>query len=392
MIKKMIVKVRETPYFKLFNITILLALSFIFAMFQGGFVSWFIFYSFLPIVLYIVLLQLYPLRLIHVKRKISTKLAKAGETLTIELTLKRRWPFPLFLFTIMDAIPSTMIESSQQGKMMVLLWGKRQITLHYVIPQIQRGEHTFEFVTLLIGDPFGFYQKKVRISFRTVVIVYPAIHAIPYPQKDQQGIVPAYYDLEMDLSNLSGTRAYQSGDRLSWLDWKSTARTNQLATKQFDTIKQRHATIVMDLEAHHDDQFERGVSFCASLAQTLLKNGYTLELKQTGSTSSLVPRGSGDYQMSIIYQTLARLSPNDQDNPDGYVYNDRQQGTVYYYVMVHFSEHQFRLLEKAATEAHPIHVFVMMDKEDKMHLDVAGSPFFHLYRIGQSRQVTESHE
>ncbi|MTT31597.1 DUF58 domain-containing protein [Terrilactibacillus sp. BCM23-1] len=384
MIKNIIVKVRETPYFGLLNITILLSLSFIYAMFQGGFVSWFIFYSFLPIVLYIVLLQVYPLRHIHVKRAISTKLAKAGETLTIELTITRKWPLPLFIFTIMDEVPSTVIDSSQQGKMMVLFWGKRQMTLQYVIPQIQRGEHTFEYVTLLIGDPFGFYQKKVRIPVRTIVLVYPAIHTIAHPTKDQQGMVPTYYDVEKDLTSLSGIRAYQSGDRLSWLDWKTTARTNQLATKQFDTIKQRHATIVMDLKTHHDDQFERSVSFCASLAQVLLKNGYTLELKQIGSMSSLVPRAAGDYQMSIIYQTLARLSPNHQDNSDGYVLDDRQQGTVYYYVMVHFSEHQFRLLKKAATEAHPIHVFVMVDKEVKMskHLDVAGSPFFHLYRIG----------
>lgn len=52
--------------------------SYIFAKFQGGFVSWFIFYMLLPFVLYSILLYFYPLRDFTVKRKISAEQLTRG--------------------------------------------------------------------------------------------------------------------------------------------------------------------------------------------------------------------------------------------------------------------------------------------------------------------------
>ena len=52
---------------------ILLIATFMFAMFQGGFVSWFLFYTFLPFVLYSFVLFFYPLSSFDVERKLIKK-------------------------------------------------------------------------------------------------------------------------------------------------------------------------------------------------------------------------------------------------------------------------------------------------------------------------------
>lgn len=51
---------------------------FSYAMFQGGFVSWFLFYAFLPFVLYAGLLALYPLRSFQASRQMDKTQLHAG--------------------------------------------------------------------------------------------------------------------------------------------------------------------------------------------------------------------------------------------------------------------------------------------------------------------------
>ena len=55
---------------KLILLFLLIAMVFSYAMFQGGFVSWFLFYSFLPFALYGLFVAAYPIRDWQVKRKI----------------------------------------------------------------------------------------------------------------------------------------------------------------------------------------------------------------------------------------------------------------------------------------------------------------------------------
>ena len=33
---------------------------------------------------------------------------------------------------------------------------------------------------------------------------------------------------------ISGVREYQSGDQLSWINWKATAKTNKMMTNEFE--------------------------------------------------------------------------------------------------------------------------------------------------------------
>ena len=76
-------------------VLLILASTFVFAMFQGGTVSWTIFYTILPFVLYSLALFFYPLFDFRAERKIRTSSVQKGGKLIVSITLKRRFRFPL---------------------------------------------------------------------------------------------------------------------------------------------------------------------------------------------------------------------------------------------------------------------------------------------------------
>lgn len=80
------------------GLLLLIAISFSFAMFQGGFVSWFIFYTFLPFAVYSTILLFYPINNIIVERKVSKRECRAGDSVEIALTVTRKNRSASFIF------------------------------------------------------------------------------------------------------------------------------------------------------------------------------------------------------------------------------------------------------------------------------------------------------
>ena len=75
--------------------------AFVFAMFQGGYVSWAIFYAIVPFILYSISLFFYPLRAFTAERIIRTPNVENGGKFIVSLMVKRDFPFPL-LYTVIS--------------------------------------------------------------------------------------------------------------------------------------------------------------------------------------------------------------------------------------------------------------------------------------------------
>ena len=75
--KKYFQKFKEV--WKLIILLLLILITFSYAMFQGGFVSWFLFYSFLPFALYALGLALYSIKDIKAERVYTKQEFNAGE-------------------------------------------------------------------------------------------------------------------------------------------------------------------------------------------------------------------------------------------------------------------------------------------------------------------------
>ena len=295
---------------KLLLIPLCLVLTFVYAMLQGGFVSWFLFYSTIPIGLYSLLLPFFALREAEVKRITNQNEYAAGEPFLSTITIKRKFPFPLLYLIIEDELPSQFTSCIQTKVNKVILFPglKRNISFQYAIDTIPRGEHTFSSVRIKTGDLFGMMEKEVTFLVPDTFLVYPQYVDITYRQLEnhfEQGALSANINLVKDSTISVGVRDYKPGDRFSWIDWKATARTNNIMTKEFE--QQRSHNIMIFMDRTTSPLFESVVTLSASIVRAVLKQNSPASFVSVGKERTIFPLDNGDTQLQQIFYHLAKV-------------------------------------------------------------------------------------
>ncbi|MFT4417213.1 DUF58 domain-containing protein [Fredinandcohnia humi] len=298
---------------KLVNIFLLIVVTFVYAMFQGGFVSWFLFYSFIPFGLYSFFLSLYSLKDFEVRRLTNNTEYVAGERFEATITIKRKIPFPLMYVIAEELLPPQLqkCEQSKKSKVILFPWFKRNLTYQYVFDAIPRGEHILEGVRIKTGDLFGLIEKELVYPIHEEFLIYPQYVDIVYRQLEnrfEQGMTSSNVRLQRDTAIAIGVRDYKPGDRFSWIDWKASARKNDIMTKEFE--QQQSHDVVIFMDRSKSMQFEQVVTFTASLARAILKKGAQLSFLSIGEDQSIYPLRSGETQQQLIYYHLAKVKDN----------------------------------------------------------------------------------
>ena len=279
-------------------------------MFQGGFVSWFLFYSFLPFALYCICLSFYSLKELEITRQIPKTDYNAGEPLKIMVNVKRNSRFPIFYFLIEDQMDETLMYSQQKknSKALVLPGFKKEFSYEYIIDELPRGEHKFYSFLVRTGDILGLVEKEKPHESESKIIVYPAYTELlyrPFETHFDQGMTASRERVQRDTTLAIGIRDYQPGDRFSWINWKATAKRNEIMTKEFEQRQSHDVFIVMDCAP--DMHFEGIVSFTASLLRAVLKKGAQTGLLTISRERASFPIKGGENQLQQLFYHLARI-------------------------------------------------------------------------------------
>lgn len=102
---------------------------------------------------------------------------------------------------------------------------------------LARGEFRLGPVTLVSGDPFGFFLSPRRLAATSSVIVYPAIvdlHYFELPVGTLSGGEARRRRAHFVTTNAAGVRDYAPGDSFNRIHWRSTARRDRLMVKEFE--------------------------------------------------------------------------------------------------------------------------------------------------------------
>lgn len=274
-----------------------------YAMFQGGFVSWFLLYSFFPFILFSLLFALYPLKYWKVARVIDHHVVyTAGDTAKIQIQITRKLPFPLYYLVIKDT------SSSAQGhkKLMVYPFFKRKMTVTYEIEQLSRGEFVFDEITIASADFLGFIKKEQKFLLETKLTVYPKrqpVNLFFLEKQTGEGMLARGLDLKKETMIPTSIREYRKGDRLSWINWKMTAKKNTLISKEFEKTEDHHYVVCMDRSLQiSPDTFEKIVFYTASLVDELYKTGYPVTLISAGEERNMFPlKKSAEWKQQVLY-------------------------------------------------------------------------------------------
>lgn len=318
---------------KLIIIVFIFLLLFSYAMFQGGFVSWFLFYGFLPIFIYLIGMLLYPIKNLRVSRELSHHVVRAGDKIHVEITLRRSFPFPLYYGICEEIFPSTLnkldnrtdkyqhigdpsqLKTIRRIKKVVFAGFKREIKLNYQIAEIPRGEHQLFAIRFRTGDLFGFIKKEHVFSVFDNLVAYPNERELLIREKVknvEQGSMAAQGPALNNTNVASGVREYVPGDKFSWIDWKQTAKKNTMITKEFEQEKSTDMMLILD-GCYHDNlnvlAFEAAVEISLSLLETIRKQSAQVGFLSIGEKNRFFPLHHDPAKKELIRQHLTKIQP-----------------------------------------------------------------------------------
>ncbi len=201
----------------------------------------------------------------------------------------------------------------------------------------RRGALKFERIVVFSGFPFGLIQRVVEFDQPEEILVYPRLYRLHRKvlgemehtsrsggtrHKEQGGGHEEFF----------GLRDYRPGDSLKLVDWKRTARTGELITRELNIATPPRVMINLDLSAlpagerlnepggHSQevsqeqlanpvllDQAEEAVSLTASLICDAYNRGYQIGLSVTGMHTQPFPIYHSFSHRQRMLESLAML-------------------------------------------------------------------------------------
>lgn len=318
--------------FLFFLVTIIVLL--VFALIQGGFVSWFLFYSFLPITIYYLCILTYPIQYWAIETKLSQTKINAGDHVTLKINIRRKLPFPIVYCIVEQMLPTTMQKKDlrhekfkyfhhpssmlvkRQAKQMIFPWFRRKFSLTFTFIHVPRGVHTFSNIRIRIGDYFGFIQKEHIFPTDEQLTVYPARRSVQLSQFETSfngESAPIHIFRKKHTNVTTGVREYVPGDKFSWIDWNQTARKQQLMTKEFEQEKQTHMMLIFDGTFHEHMNplaFEGAVELIFALFDEIIKQKDKIQMLSLSGEIVYFLGGHRKYKEKQMREHFARIQPD----------------------------------------------------------------------------------
>ncbi|SDZ51690.1 Uncharacterized conserved protein, DUF58 family, contains vWF domain [Evansella caseinilytica] len=290
---------------------------FSYAMFQGGFVSWFLFYSSTILVILLLLYAAIPLGSFHVTREMGEDARVSGSELTVTVVIRRKFPFPFLYLHVNDHFDEHLKKQMAANTWKTIFYPsfKRELEFTYTAPQIRRGEYFWYGIELRTSDMFGLFDKYKFVPLEETILVYPNYHEIErwsaYEKNDTETRLSSFDYIE-DFTSVAGAREYVPGDKLTSIDWKITARSAKLMTKEFEEYIGENLFIVLNNhlpDADHDtlEAHEQGIELVTSIVMYAHRRRLKVGLNTLGNGTHSFPLESGaDHQKRLVHH-LAKI-------------------------------------------------------------------------------------
>ncbi len=242
---------RRCYLFKTIQLLLIGFLFYSYAMFQGGPVSYTLFYAVCGIVLYLFIVMLYPINRIKATITVDDDELESGQSAVVTVKLKRPLPLPFLFLTVALPLPASMnvtftgvsafvndVWSKRPSSVSraVLVSFRRETVMSFTLDQLPRGKHVLEGVDVTVEDLFLFTKKATQIKVNQAIFSYPVF--ISTEKKSMswafQAVTKKLHPYHKRREDMAGVREYVSGDKISQIDWKKSSKQDILFTKQFD--------------------------------------------------------------------------------------------------------------------------------------------------------------
>ncbi|MEO8610612.1 MAG: DUF58 domain-containing protein [Chloroflexota bacterium] len=173
-------------------------------------------------------------RWINIGRKTRARRAQVGRNLDEVFIIRNRSIIPKLWLEIRD---HSTLPGHRASHVVPALAGRSNYRWYVETPCLVRGEFQLGPITIISGDPFGFFLSPRTVDATSRVIVYPAtvpISHVQLPIGQISGGEAQRQRAHFVTTNAAGVRDYVSGDSFNRIHWASSARKDRLIVKEFD--------------------------------------------------------------------------------------------------------------------------------------------------------------
>lgn len=175
-------------------------------------------------------------------------------------------------------------EDSEFHRTLFTLLPYQKVTRKHYLTCMKRGVYPLTSVALTVGDLFGFQEIFHLYQTNATITVYPELlsfEEIPLPAHRFLGDQTVKRWIMEDPFLTVGTRDYQSTDPAHRINWKASARTNQMQVNVHDYTADHDIIILFNadqsddiwLPIENEALFEQALSYAATITHYLLENG-----------------------------------------------------------------------------------------------------------------------
>lgn len=350
---------------------------FSYAMFQGGFVSWFLFYSVTFLIVLMVLYTLVPLGHFEVDRQMEKSALPAGTEVDIQVVLKRKIPFPFLYLGVKDEMEAG-LEHQVQGRQTEMIFYpsfRKELTYEYRIRDAKRGSYQFLGTWLTTSDVFGWVTKRRFSESADWLLVYPDYHPIDSWdafERHETETRKSNQDFVEDRTSIAGAREYEPGDKLTSIDWKVTARSSKLMTKEFEDYIGQNFMILLsnyvpDVSFDTLESYEEGIELATSIIMYAYERQLDVGMMTVGERSTSFTLGNGiDHQKKLV----THLSEIHADEGKGFavklvdIENQLTSGSTVIVIATALDDELLRQLKTLSGRRRQIYFFLMTKLDD----------------------------
>ena len=242
-----------------------------------------------------------------VGRTASPARLRAGAPARIDLVLQNKGRRATPLISAHDSVQG----SRGAALLLAPIAPRRDARIAYRLPTSRRGVIKVGPLDLTLGDPLGLTQAKVRAAEITNLMVHPKLIELrPLvaiaghdPTADQQPI----RSLANSGDEFFALRPYVVGDELRLVNWRASARSDDLVVRQEERPKTGRVTVILDRrkEIYDHDGFERAVSAALSALHSGFRGGDSLRFLTSAGPAVTEIRSRSD--LDAVDEQLALI-------------------------------------------------------------------------------------
>jgi len=262
-----------------------------------------------------------------VERTLDKEKVFAGDFIYVTVKVTNKTNRPLTDVEIFDTYPEIFNLVLGSNKIRTRLGRGESITFSYILQCPIRGLFTLGPTQILFHDTFGYHFDSAVISSETPILVYPTYEDIKklkaMAQKRRLGLMFGIHKTKIKGmgTDFYGIRPYDPSDELRYVDWKATARTGQLRTKEFESEKNIRVMVLLDVSssmgagATLENKLEYGIRAALLLSHLALERRDLVGLTTfSDEVEGIIEPRTGKTHFYRILELLAEVIPHGGKN------------------------------------------------------------------------------